>query len=84
MAAGEDIPAPTGEPPAAGRRSFHGTGHPRTYGGTNMTQKYTTAARGTSPHLRGNLAGHQAQPLPARDIPAPTGEPLPVPGVRPA
>ena len=71
-----DIPAPTGQPASQGRRTRPCRGHPRTYGATLTTFKRAQDDKGTSPHLRGNHIAALNACVDARDIPAPTGQPL--------
>ena len=71
-----DIPAPTGEPRIGKDRPVEPEGHPRTYGGTALAAQQADSVLGTSPHLRGNPLRSPYRHRPARDIPAPTGEPI--------
>ena len=70
-----DIPAPAGQPQRRTSASCCCKGHPRTCGATQCVLAFFQANIGTSPHLRGNLAGLGIQHLCPGDIPAPAGQP---------
>ena len=69
------IPAPTGEPCPAARRTRVCRVYPRAYGGTISNTCARTAAPGLSPRLRGNQRELNRGRLVDGSIPAPTGEP---------
>ena len=69
------IPAPAGEPRSGAPRRSLSEGHPRTCGGTMRDTGGDVNARGSSPHLRGNLLADEIKIQSPGVIPAPAGEP---------
>ena len=73
------IPACTGKPGAGGYRAPFAQVYPRMYGETPLSSRGNDAARGLSPHVRGNHRGRCRGGVLGRSIPACTGKPRPRP-----
>ncbi len=69
------IPACTGEPYGQIQTATQNGVYPRVYGGTKADNRAAALMKGLSPRVRGNPLQEGYRSIPARSIPACTGEP---------